>query len=680
MKRSAAPTSRVNQPYKRPSILTDQNQQTQSQSPKSSHIRKPVEMSRSQDEGSVLEHDDIVPCGLKADEREPTQVVQFKPSSTDFKADGGKLGPSVTNIGPSSTNFDRDLKSGASFNAVNHNFGPSSTNVRSTGTNFRPAGLDFKPSGSVRLDGDEDRSYHGQYKPKVNQDDQFEPATTQHKPTSSKLKPNTAHYKVTTSQLKPNTSQLKPTTSQLEPIAPQLNQISQFQTQPQNTKTRRFTVVYAKHSTKKHKHWEGDGILEVNDNKMYLKSDKHGHPTIGTASAKDLHIMPNTRLHVGSYELEVQEEIKEKQCVQFLIFCPLTDLQQLLYTSILDLMTLGTAQMIDFLLKLCNHPVLLLARLQQYLESEQKNVAFEVLNEAFPPTCSTDDIHVMDCNKLKTLFEMVVSFDENDEKSIIVANSKSVLDLIQALFEEALFEVLRLDSASPSERKELIQKFNQPNLFDHPNQVLLTSQKTTTMGLDLSGATRLIMYDSDWTRNDDIIESLAWRHGQSEECRVYRLITAGTIEEKMLQRQQTLPVNALNVTSPTEFDEEELDELLKFSPDSKSDTHTKLKCRCKEDGNGQNENGSASPETQASNSMLNRAMGETQIRRSLEPKGQIEEGKNELLNWRHFSINESTTPAIQSLTGFSETTLDSVSFIMVKEPESTEKHADITLF
>ncbi|CAD5221215.1 unnamed protein product [Bursaphelenchus okinawaensis] len=73
-------------------------------------------------------------------------------------------------------------------------------------------------------------------------------------------------------------------------------------------------------------------------------------------------------------------------------------------------------------------------------------------------------------------------------------------------------------------------------------------------------------------------------------------------------------------------------------------------------------------------------MGETQIRRSLEPKGQIEEGKNELLNWRHFSINESTTPAIQSLTGFSETTLDSVSFIMVKEPESTEKHADITLF
>jgi DNA excision repair protein ERCC-6 len=57
-------------------------------------------------------------------------------------------------------------------------------------------------------------------------------------------------------------------------------------------------------------------------------------------------------------------------------------------------------------------------------------------------------------------------------------------------------------------------------------------------GLNLTGANRIILYDPDWNPQTDAqARERAWRFGQEKEVTVYRLISAGTVEEKIYQRQ-----------------------------------------------------------------------------------------------------------------------------------------------
>lgn len=52
--------------------------------------------------------------------------------------------------------------------------------------------------------------------------------------------------------------------------------------------------------------------------------------------------------------------------------------------------------------------------------------------------------------------------------------------------------------------------------------------------MNLTGANRVIIYDPDWNPATDAqARERAWRIGQEKQVTVYRLITAGTIEEKV---------------------------------------------------------------------------------------------------------------------------------------------------
>lgn len=49
---------------------------------------------------------------------------------------------------------------------------------------------------------------------------------------------------------------------------------------------------------------------------------------------------------------------------------------------------------------------------------------------------------------------------------------------------------------------------------------------------------RVLLYDPDWNPSTDMqARERAWRIGQQREVTVYRLITSGTIEEKVYHRQ-----------------------------------------------------------------------------------------------------------------------------------------------
>ena len=57
------------------------------------------------------------------------------------------------------------------------------------------------------------------------------------------------------------------------------------------------------------------------------------------------------------------------------------------------------------------------------------------------------------------------------------------------------------------------------------------------LGVNLTGADRVLIYDPDWNPSTDTqARERAWRIGQTRHVTIYRLITAGTIEEKIYHR------------------------------------------------------------------------------------------------------------------------------------------------
>ena len=67
---------------------------------------------------------------------------------------------------------------------------------------------------------------------------------------------------------------------------------------------------------------------------------------------------------------------------------------------------------------------------------------------------------------------------------------------------------------------------------------------------------RVIVYDPDWNPSTDMqARERAWRIGQRKEVTVYRLITSGTIEEKVYHRQiyKQFLTNKASVTPHNSF-------------------------------------------------------------------------------------------------------------------------------
>ena len=68
--------------------------------------------------------------------------------------------------------------------------------------------------------------------------------------------------------------------------------------------------------------------------------------------------------------------------------------------------------------------------------------------------------------------------------------------------------------------------------------VFLLSSKAGGVGLNLVGGNVVILYDIDWNpANDQQAMARVWRDGQKKNVTIYRLLTSGTIEEKIFQRQ-----------------------------------------------------------------------------------------------------------------------------------------------
>lgn len=109
-----------------------------------------------------------------------------------------------------------------------------------------------------------------------------------------------------------------------------------------------------------------------------------------------------------------------------------------------------------------------------------------------------------------------------------------MLNIIESYVQQLQYPYLRMDGATNiASRQSLVNTFNMdPNLF-----VFLLTTHVGGIGVNLTGANRVVIYDPDWNPSTDSqARERAWRIGQTRDVTVYRLLTTGTIEEKIYHR------------------------------------------------------------------------------------------------------------------------------------------------
>ncbi|EFJ41266.1 hypothetical protein VOLCADRAFT_107785 [Volvox carteri f. nagariensis] len=170
------------------------------------------------------------------------------------------------------------------------------------------------------------------------------------------------------------------------------------------------------------------------------------------------------------------------------------------------------------------------------------------------------------------------------DKVVLVSNYTEALDVLEVMCRTHGWVSLRLDgSCSVKSRQPIVDTFNDPS---HPSFLLLLSSKAGGVGLNIIGANRLVLFDPDWNPANDL-QAMArvWRQGQKKKVWIYRLLTTGTIEEKVYQRQlakQGLSAAVVDDTAAQSrtFSQDELRALFEVNTTTMCDTHGAIKCSC----------------------------------------------------------------------------------------------------
>ncbi|KAI4176330.1 MAG: hypothetical protein LQ343_001068 [Gyalolechia ehrenbergii] len=223
------------------------------------------------------------------------------------------------------------------------------------------------------------------------------------------------------------------------------------------------------------------------------------------------------------FKVDVASDLPKK--TEQVLFCKLTKPQRDAYEGFLasdDLKSImnGKRQVlfgIDILRKICNHPDLqdhrhLSAKVGYNYGAGNKSGKMQVV---------------------KALLEL---WKNQGHKTLLFAQHRIMLDILEKFIRNLQgFNYRRMDGNTPIHaRQGLVDEFN----HNPDAHVFLLTTKVGGLGINLTGADRVIIYDPDWNPSTDVqARERAWRLGQKREVMIYRLMTAGTIEEKIYHRQ-----------------------------------------------------------------------------------------------------------------------------------------------
>ncbi|KAK3086718.1 hypothetical protein FSP39_022463 [Pinctada imbricata] len=180
--------------------------------------------------------------------------------------------------------------------------------------------------------------------------------------------------------------------------------------------------------------------------------------------------------------------------------------------------------------KCCNHPYLIKGAEDKIIaeSKETKEGKGEDYNQ-------TMDSLVNSCGKMVLLDKLLPKLKQNGHKVLIFSQMVRVLDILEdyLLHRQYLFE--RIDGRICGKlRQEAIDRFSKP---ESDRFVFLLCTKAGGLGINLTAADTVIIYDSDWNPQNDLqAQARCHRIGQTKEVKVYRLITRNSYEREMFDK------------------------------------------------------------------------------------------------------------------------------------------------
>lgn len=221
------------------------------------------------------------------------------------------------------------------------------------------------------------------------------------------------------------------------------------------------------------------------------------------------------------FKVDVAADLPQKK--EQVLFCRLTKQQRDAYQMFLGSEEMksindGKRQMlygIDYLRKICNHPDLV----EHKANSKKPGYGAAKLS-----------------GKMQVVKELLSLWTKGGHKTLLFAQHRIMLDILEKFIKTLPgINYRRMDGETAiKNRQDLVDEFNNsPDIH-----VFLLTTKVGGLGVNLTGADRVIIYDPDWNPSTDIqARERSWRLGQKRSVEIYRLMCAGTIEEKIYHRQ-----------------------------------------------------------------------------------------------------------------------------------------------
>lgn len=162
---------------------------------------------------------------------------------------------------------------------------------------------------------------------------------------------------------------------------------------------------------------------------------------------------------------------------------------------------------ITTLRKICNHPDLYLGEVDDNVEIDKNDLSLSFG-------------YYKRSGKMIVVSALLKIWKKQGHRVLLFTQSRSMLEIFEDMLTQQEYKFLKMDGTTPiPSRQSLIDLFNKDNSYD----VFVLTTKVGGLGINLTGANRVIIYDPDWNPATDLqARERAWRIGQKRQVTVYR--------------------------------------------------------------------------------------------------------------------------------------------------------------
>merc|ERR1719203_2291328 len=227
-------------------------------------------------------------------------------------------------------------------------------------------------------------------------------------------------------------------------------------------------------------------------------------------------------------KIEVGDILPKKEVM---VYCPFTHVQSNQYKGFIKTLknakkwgaqndclggAMGPGFQIQYMMDLrnaCNHPYI--AMRNPGLDKEEQDII----------DC---------CGKMQVLHQMLERLTSEGHKTLVFSQFTRILDLIGRSLKLKGYDFCQLDGRTKLEDRQIeVDRF-----FTEPEtKVFLLSTRAGGLGINLIAADTCIIYDSDWNPQQDLqAQDRCHRIGQTRPVVIFRLVTANTVDQKIVER------------------------------------------------------------------------------------------------------------------------------------------------